>query len=95
MSNDKASNARAAVLAEVNAEAFRYHQKFKPINDLVAKAQKQLKRGHHKAARASLEKVALEAKQLADDIAKEGLERFPIICGHSRQQRSSFRIPLV
>ena len=23
------------------------------------------------------------------------LERFPIICGHSRQQRSSFRIPLV
>ena len=24
-----------------------------------------------------------------------GLERFPIICGHSRQQRSSFRIPLV
>ena len=25
----------------------------------------------------------------------EQLERFPIICGHSRQQRSSFRIPLV
>ena len=25
----------------------------------------------------------------------EALERFPIICGHSRQQRSSFRIPLV
>ena len=29
------------------------------------------------------------------EMRTRNLERFPIICGHSQQQRSSFRIPLV
>ena len=49
--------------------------------------------------------VITTSKQLSERLAelarairdrtRTALERFPIICGHSRQQRSSFRIPLV
>ena len=45
-------------------------------------------------------KVYYEDDEKIEEESFEGvtpaeLERFPIICGHSRQQRSSFRIPLV
>ena len=43
------------------------------------------------------EQVVVHVTGIVDDTIDVGypLERFPIICGHSRQQRNSFRIPLV
>ena len=45
-----------------------------------------------RSLRASVHNRALAWKGFSPQIS---LERFPIICGHSQQQRSSFRIPLV
>ena len=71
-STDSGSNKRVWALKKINLEIMRASkvEEFRNINVLLAKAQKQLARGHHKAALSSLKDVAVEAKRMADDIAR-------------------------